>query len=222
VPRIDNAIYETPHDASCGCGASARAKRKRVLEPVSALRAAPEAMRWLAHVGPGSLAADAAASQCRPYLKIEKDQPRFLACQKIADQIGAVTTSKRAFALLEPAFGGNVAERFGVLTLDTHLKMRGLWETGAGETDSVQAPRVPTLQAAIVDDAAAAIIVHVHPAASDWPSDADIGVTRMFAVAFALVGVYLEDHIIVAVGSPHGYYSFADSMPQALELDGLR
>lgn len=155
-------------------------------------------------------------SQCRPYMKIEKDAARFQACQKIAERIGPIGDPRRAYEILREAAGHEVAERFGVMTLDTHLRLRGLWETGAGETDSVQAPKVPTLHAAIVDEAAAAIIYHVHPAASDYPSDADVEVTKAFNKAFDEVGILLMDHIIVAAGSRRGFYSFAQSKPEAL------
>jgi DNA repair protein RadC len=191
------AVYETRLSA-CGCGGAAGGGER-------VPKARPTA--------PGG---------CRPYLKIEKDQPRFLACQKIADRIGPINSARKSFEILREAVGGNVAERFGVLTLDTHLRMRGLWETGAGETDSVQAPRVPTLQAAIVDDAAAAVIYHVHPAASDRPSEADVEVTRMFDGAFQQVGIVLVDHVIVAVGSRAGFYSFADSMPETLPIPKVK
>lgn len=155
---------------------------------------------------------------CRPYRKIETDQAKFMACQKIAESIGAIDTPRKAFEILREAAGHETAERFGVLTLDTHLHLRGIWETGAGETDSVQAPRVPTLHAAIADDAAAAIIYHVHPAASARPSDADVEVTVMFDAAFTQVGIVLMDHLIVAVGSRKGFYSFLESMPETLPM----
>ena len=166
---------------------------------------------------PAAPRAPVAEGQCRPYMKIEKDVGRFTACQRISERIGAINNPRKAFEILREAAGAEVAERFGVMTLDTHLHLRGLWETGAGETDSVQAPKLPTLNAAIADQAAAAVIYHVHPAASDYPSDADVEVTEMFASAFNEVGVLLLDHVIVAVGSRHGYYSFAQSKPDALE-----
>jgi len=159
---------------------------------------------------------DAEEGRCRPYMKIEKDAARFQACQKIAERLGPISDPKRAYEILREAAGHEVAERFGVMTLDTHLHLRGLWETGAGETDSVQAPKVPTLHAAIVDEAAAGIIYHVHPAASDYPSDADVEVTKGFSKAFDEVGILLMDHIIVAVGSRRGFYSFLQSKPEAL------
>lgn len=181
------ALYETRR-ASCSCGRT-----------------------------PATPSAPVDEQRCRPYMKIEKDQARFLACQKIADEIGPIGDPRKAYAILRVAAGLEVAERFGIMTLDTHLKLRGLWETGAGETDSVQAARVPTLQAAIADASAAVVLYHVHPAASDYPSDADVGVTRQFATAFDQVGILLMDHIIVAAGSRSGFYSFAQSQPAALE-----
>lgn len=155
---------------------------------------------------------------CRPFVRLEKDVGAFSACQKIAEKLGRINTPKRAYEILRHAAGDEVAERFGVMTLDTHLHLRGLAQTGAGETDAVQAPKVPTLAVALVDHAAAAIIYHVHPAASDYPSDADVEVTRSFARAFHEVGILLLDHVILAVGSRRGFYSFHESQPQALKV----
>ena len=159
-----------------------------------------------------------AASGCKPFLTIERNQEEFAACQKIAEAIGEIDDPEKAYRLLVAARGGKMAERFGILTLDTHCHMRGIWETGAGETDSVMTPKVPTLHAAISDYAATVIIWHLHPAASDYPSDSDIEVTKDFNRAFNEVGILLMDHIILAAGSKKGFYSFLESMPETLEL----
>lgn len=160
---------------------------------------------------------------CRPYIKIERDERKFRACQMIADRVGPIDTSEKAYEILKQAAGHETAERFGVMTLDTHFKLRNVAETGAGETDAVMAPIVPTLQvatlrAALEETPTYAIIYHVHPAASEEPSDADVEVTTSFAEAFASVGLVMLDHIIISSGSKNGFYSFAHSKPKALQV----
>ena len=154
--------------------------------------------------GPGAL--------CRPFLTVQKDANRFAACNALADEIGELNDPKKAFKLLEEAIGDEVNEVFGVLTLDLHMRMKGMAETGRGEPTSVMAPIVPTLQAAVADGAQAAIIYHVHPSGIEArPSDADIETTQAFVEAFDAVGIPLLDHIIVGGDvRKRSYYSFAE------------
>lgn len=149
---------------------------------------------------------------CRPFLTIQKDPDRFAACNALADEIGPLNDPKNAFRLLEEAIGDEVNEVFGVVTLDLHLRMKSMAETGRGEPSSVMAPLVPTLQAAVADGAQAAIIYHVHPSGIEAePSQADIETTQSFVEAFETVGIPLLDHIIVAGDARNrSYYSFAE------------
>jgi len=156
--------------------------------------------------------AGAPGATCRPFLTITKDPERFAACNALADEIGELDDPKKAFRLLEDAIGDEVNEVFGVLTLDLHMRMKSMAETGRGEPTSVMAPIVPTLQAAVADGAQAAIIYHVHPSGIEArPSDADIDTTQAFVEAFDAVGIPLLDHIIVGGDvRKRSYYSFAE------------
>jgi DNA repair protein RadC len=148
-------------------------------------------------------------SKCRPFLTVQKDQERFAACNALADSIGPLDTPKRAFQLIGEAIGDEVNEVFGVVTLDIHLRMKSVAETGRGEPAAVMAPLVPTLQAALIDGAHAVILFHVHPSGvKAEPSDADKETTEAFADAFEVVGVGLLDHIICGHKS---YFSFLEA-----------
>lgn len=153
--------------------------------------------------GPGSM--------CRPFLKVVKDAEKFAACNALADKIGPIISDKEAFQIIGDAIGDEVNEVFGVLTLDLHLRLKSIAETGRGESDSVQAPMVPTLQAALIDGAHAVIIFHVHPSGvKAEPSDADIETTKAFADAFDIVNVNFIDHMIIGGDiKKRSYYSFA-------------
>ena len=151
-------------------------------------------------------------SKCRPFLKIEKDPAKFAACNALADEIGPLNDPKKAFRLIEDAIGNEVNEVFGLVTLDLHLRMKSVAETGRGESDAVMAPMVPTLQAALMDGAHAVILFHVHPSGVEArPSDADKQTTKAFVEAFETCNVHFIDHIIVG-GSvkKKSYYSFAE------------
>lgn len=149
---------------------------------------------------------------CRPFLKVEKDAEKFAACNALADEIGPLDTPKKAFHLIGEAIGDEVNEVFGVVTLDLHMRMKSVAETGRGEPASVAAPMVPTLQAALIDGAYSVIIFHVHPSGVEAkPSQADKDTTKAFVKAFETVGVNFIDHIIVGGDiKKRSYYSFAE------------
>lgn len=183
-------------------------EERRRRRPMARERVAPEIPEG---VEPIALAGGPGAT-CRPFLTVQKDAERFAACNALSDEIGELDDPKKAFKLLEEAIGDEVNEVFGVLTLDLHLRMKSMAETGRGEPTSVMAPIVPTLQAALMDGAQAAIIYHVHPSGIEArPSDADIETTEAFAEAFEAAGIPLLDHIIVGGDARNrSYYSFAE------------
>jgi len=145
-------------------------------------------------------------------MKVEKDPEKFAACNALSDQIGPLDEPKKAAEIIMKAIGDEVNEVFGVMTLDIHSRMKSIAETGRGEADSVMAPMVPTLQAALIDGAHAIILFHCHPSGVEAePSDADRETTEAFADACEVVGLTLLDHVIVAGTSKKpSYYSFAE------------
>ncbi len=60
----------------------------------------------------------------------------------------------------------------------------------------------------LTDRAASVIIAHNHPSGEATPSRQDIVLTQQLAAAGQLLGIPLQDHIIVTV---NGYYSFKQS-----------
>jgi DNA repair protein RadC len=204
-----------------GCGCHAPAQARVVAERTA--RAGRRGRRLLRDDTHESALAGAGAdpivlgagngSKCRPFLTVQKDQERFSACNALADKIGPLDSSERAFELISEAIGDEVNEVFGIVTLDLHLRMKSVAETGRGEPSAVMAPMVPTLQAALIDGAHAVILWHCHPSGVEAePSDADKETTEAFADAFEIVGVGLLDHIILG-GSKEkpSYFSFLDA-----------
>lgn len=152
-------------------------------------------------------------NQCKPFLTVQKDPDRFAACNALADDIGPLDDPKKAFRLIGEAIGDEVNEVFGLVTLDLHMRMKSVAETGRGDPAAVMAPLVPTLQAALMDGAHAVILFHVHPSGVEaQPSEADEETTQAFVDAFELVDIELLDHIIVAGDSRRrSYYSFLEA-----------
>jgi len=188
---------------------AARALAERIAPRLGlAERAAPRRPREVEPIVLGS----SSGSKCRPFLTVQKDSERFAACNALADEIGPINTPKKAFKLLEEAIGNEVNEVFGVVTLDLHLRMKSIAETGRGEPSSVMAPLVPTLQAALIDGAHAVIIFHCHPSGIvAEPSEADKDTTKSFVEAFETVNVAFLDHVITGGDArKRSYYSFAE------------
>ena len=203
----DDCVCAPPRARGRRAPSSSRSRRRR---PPSHVREGSAPQRP-DDVEPISLAGGP-GSTCRPFLTVQKDPERFAACNALADEIGPLNDPKKAFRLIGDAIGNEVNEVFGVMTLDLHLRMKSLAETGRGEPSSVMAPLVPTLQAAVADGAQAAIIYHVHPSGIEaYPSEADIETTQSFVEAFAAVGIPLLDHVIVGGDArKRSYYSFAE------------
>lgn len=199
-----------------GCGCHAPAQARLVAETAARSARRPKVRddheRALARSGADPVVlAGGNGSKCRPFLTVQKDQERFAACNALADKIGPLDTPKRAFQLISEAIGDEVNEVFGLVTLDLHLRMKSVAETGRGEPSAVMAPMVPTLQAALIDGAHCVVLFHVHPSGvKAEPSDADKETTEAFADAFDIVNVGLLDHIIVD-GTRKSYFSFLEA-----------
>ncbi|MFA5155762.1 MAG: JAB domain-containing protein, partial [Patescibacteria group bacterium] len=56
-------------------------------------------------------------------------------------------------------------------------------------------------RSALLDDAAAIILVHNHPSGDPQPSEADIKITREMVAAGKIIGVKVLDHVII--GATH-------------------
>lgn len=150
--------------------------------------------------------------RCRPFLRVEKDDESFAACNALADKIGPLNDPKKVAEFLFDYLGSANEEVFGVLTVDIHGRLKGYTETGRGEASSVMAPMIPTVRAALLSGGGGAILWHVHPSGVEAePSEADEETTEAFADAFETVGMPFIDHVIIA-GSARkpSYYSFKE------------
>lgn len=105
-------------------------------------------------------------------------------------------------------------EEFRVLLLSTqHAVIRELVVTRGILDASVVHPR-EVFKAAVVESAAAVILVHNHPSGDPLPSAEDRNVTRQLVEAGRLLGIPVLDHIVIGDGR---YVSFIESGLMAAE-----
>jgi hypothetical protein len=210
-----NSLARRRSSESCECRAPVRRNPlvREVRRPIVGARFANEYAKPKRPVGTEPVVlVGKPGSKCRPFLKIEKDDEKFAACNALADELGEINTPKKAFQIIEDAIGAEVNEVFGVMMLDIHLRFKGLAETGRGEAASVMAPLQPTLQVAIASGANSIVIWHCHPSGVEAePSEADKETTDAFAEACDVIGLPLIDHVIVAGTSrKRSFFSFAE------------
>jgi len=121
---------------------------------------------------------------------------------------GRIRGPADVFEWCAPALRDLLQEEFRVLLLNTqNAVIRELVVTRGTLDTSVVHPR-EVFRAAIVENAAAVILVHNHPSGDASPSPEDRDVTRKLVEAGEVVGIPILDHIII--GDAH-YVSFAEA-----------
>jgi DNA repair protein RadC len=111
------------------------------------------------------------------------------------------------YDICAPALIDAKQEEFRVLLLNTqHCVVRELVVTRGTLDSSVVHPR-EVFRAAIVESAAAVVLVHNHPSGDPSPSREDREVTDQLVAAGRLVGIPVLDHIVIGDGR---YISFVE------------
>lgn len=104
---------------------------------------------------------------------------------------------KAVFELLSPETRGLEQETFWSLLLDGKQRLRRLVAVSAGTlTASLVHPR-EVYRSAIREAAAALIVAHNHPSGDPEPSAEDLAVTERLRQAGEIVGIPLQDHVIL-------------------------
>lgn len=106
---------------------------------------------------------------------------------------------------LMPLFGGHRVERFGVLLLDTRLRLIRTSILASGSADGVIVEPRDAFREALLASATGLVAFHNHPSGDPTPSSADRLITARLAQAGQVLGITLVDHIILGAGH---YYSF--------------
>jgi len=113
-----------------------------------------------------------------------------------------VDCPEKAAKILNDIFDAKnlVQEYFWMMALDGGRKVSGLFVVSIGTlTASLVHPR-EVFQRALLAGAASIIIAHNHPSGATDVSEQDREVTRRIRKAGELLGIKLDDHIIIADG----------------------
>jgi len=99
------------------------------------------------------------------------------------------------------------AESIFVILLNARNVVIGIHEVAKGGTASATAEPANLLQAAVIANAVAIILVHNHPSGEAEASPSDIAFTHAVKKAADIFGIKLLDHVVIGVDA---YVSLAD------------
>ena len=122
--------------------------------------------------------------------------------------ICSITSSAEAGKYLVPRLMFEKEEKLLLLCLDAKKSVISCVTLGSGVINAVDVNVRKVVENAVRNRASSVILAHNHPSGVALPSREDERITREIASALKLVGIPLDDHIIVAGDD---YVSFADS-----------
>jgi DNA repair protein RadC len=108
-----------------------------------------------------------------------------------------LATPRDAAAILVPLLQHEPSEVFAILCLSTKHTVIAYHEVSRGTLDSTLVHPREVFKAAILANAAAIIVAHVHPSGDPTPSRQDLQLTRQLTAAGTLLGIEVLDHLIV-------------------------
>ena len=109
---------------------------------------------------------------------------------------------------LLPLYGGHREERFGVVMLDSKLRLIRAETLSVGILDASIAHPREIFRAATLASASAIALFHNHPSGDPEPSRDDLALTQRLAAAGQLMGINVVDHVILGDGR---WFSFRDA-----------
>jgi DNA repair protein RadC len=89
-------------------------------------------------------------------------------------------------------------EVFYVAFLNNAKVLTGYRKISEGGATATIVEPAEVMRQSILNDAASIIVLHNHPSGNTSPSRADVALTRRLADAGRLIGIRLDDHIIIA------------------------
>jgi DNA repair protein RadC len=96
-----------------------------------------------------------------------------------------------------------------MISLNTKSKPFAIFEVSHGTVNTSLMPIREIFIRALLSGAVSIIIVHNHPSGDPTPSPQDIQITKKVKEAGEIIGISLQDHIII--GDNNCYYSFYDN-----------
>ncbi len=109
-----------------------------------------------------------------------------------------VTSPEDAAAFFGPKMRHLNKEVFMVAFLNNKKVMTGFQQISSGGSNATIVEPAEVLRQAIIHQANSIILVHNHPSGRNEASTADINLTKRIAESGKLLGIPVEDHIIIA------------------------
>jgi DNA repair protein RadC len=109
---------------------------------------------------------------------------------------------------LLPLYGGHREERFGILMLDSKMRLIRAETLSVGTLDASLAHPREVFRAATLASAASIAVFHNHPSGDPTPSHDDVCLTHRLVAAGELMGIAVVDHLILGAGR---WFSFRDA-----------
>jgi DNA repair protein RadC len=101
---------------------------------------------------------------------------------------------------LLPLYGGHREERFGIVMLDSKLRLIRSETLSVGTLDSSIAHPREIFRTAALASASAIALFHNHPSGDPSPSHDDVLLTSRLVAAGELMGINVVDHVILGAG----------------------
>ena len=116
-----------------------------------------------------------------------------------------ILTPLQVYELIKEYLQGTDREQFIAIFLDSRSEVIGINTVSVGTlTESLVHPR-EVFKGAILANAASIIIAHNHPSGDHHASEADLAVTSKLKEAGRILGIPLEDHVVIG---REGFTSF--------------
>jgi len=139
----------------------------------------------------------------------------------LASRIGAGSLLRRQRLLCPSAvamavgdqFHGKKQEEFHVLLMDRKNRLIGDRVVTRGLVDRTQIHPREVFRMAIRESCSRIILVHNHPSGDPTPSSCDVEATKGLIAAGKLIGIAVDDHLIIGSKSPSypmGYLSMKE------------
>ncbi len=117
-----------------------------------------------------------------------------------------IVSHRSAEELLHDDLYGLDHEEAWLIYLTTHHAVIGKEMVSKGTLDRTSIDCRTILRQALLHNAASIIVLHNHPSGSSKPSEHDIFFTKKLREACVLVGISLNDHIIVGRDDFYSFY----------------
>lgn len=121
----------------------------------------------------------------------------------------SLTSPEAVYQMMEDVFhmSDNAEEYCYLLCLNTKNALIGAFELSHGTVNSSQVGMREIFVRALLCGSTNIILVHNHPSQNENPSADDIRLTKKLSEASSLIGITLQDHIIIGTS----YYSLKEN-----------